>query len=272
MKRSIKSPLNYIGGKFYLAKWIISHFPTHKVYVEPFGGTAHVLCKKEPSDSTLEVYNDLNEDMVNLFRVLQDESKTEKLLFLLRFTPHSREWFCDLRDCKYLPPGIDESLCQAYRTIVLMKQSFAGNWMNRKASWAFDKKKASVNKSFFRMPEKLQKLIDRIRRVQIDGLDFRKIIERYDSPDTLFYCDPPYYEKEHYYEGKFSKADHQDLAELLNNIKGKAVLSYYDFPMIKEWYPEPKWRIERRDVCKPSHKVEAGGKRARAEELLIMNY
>ncbi len=272
MKTGIQSPLNYFGGKFYLASWIISHFPEHKIYVEPFGGAAHVLCRKDPSASALEVYNDLNEDMVNLFRVLQDESKTEKLLFLLKFTPHSRKWFCDLRDCKYLPPGIDESLCQAYRTLVLMKLSFAGRCINDKGSWSFDKSSGRVGKAFIRMPEKLQKLIDRIRRVQIDFLDFRDVIKRYDSPDTFFYCDPPYYEKEHYYKGNFSKKDHQDLANLLNNIQGKACLSYYDFPQIREWYPESKWRIERRDVCKPSHKVEAGGKRARAEELLIMNY
>lgn len=186
----IKSPLNYIGGKFFLASWIIEHFPEHKVYVEPFGGAGHVLCRKDPDISKLEVYNDTCSEIVNMFRVLQDEKKSEVLLMLLELTPHSRKWYCDLRDCKYLPPVVSEDLRQAYRTLILMKQSFAGHWMNRTGSWAFDKQKGSVSKSFFRMPEKLQNLINRIKKVQIDHLDFRECIKRYDSPDTLFYCDP----------------------------------------------------------------------------------
>ena len=270
MKAGIKSPLCYFGGKFYLASWIISHFPEHKVYVEPFGGGGHVLTQKE--SSSLDVYNDINEDMVNLFRVLQDKSKTEKLLFLLQNTPYSRKWYCDLRDCKYLPPGFNESVCQAYRTLVLMKLSFAGRCFNHKGSWRYSKKKDNIAKALFNMPEKLQMILDRIRKVQIDFLDFREVIRRYDSPGTLFYCDPPYFEKGQYYAGNFGEKDHKDLADILNKIEGKACLSYYDFPQIREWYPESKWRIERRDVCKPSHKVEAGGKRARAEELLLMNY
>ena len=271
--KGIKSPLKYIGGKFFLAPWIIEHFPEHKVYVEPFGGAGHVLCRKDPGISKLEVYNDTCSEIVNLFRVLQDEKKSEVLLMLLELTPHSREWYCDLRDYKYLPTVVSEELKQAYRTLVLMKQSFAGQWMNGTAHWGFNKQpKGSVSKSFFRMPEKLQNLINRIKKVQIDHLDFRECIKRYDSPDTLFYCDPPYYGKEFYYEVGFGEQEHRELAGLLNSIQGKAILSYYDFEFVSEWYPKNKWRIESKNIQKPSHKVEVGGTRARAEELLIMNF
>lgn len=269
----MKSPLQYMGGKFHIANWIISHFPDHKVYVEPFGGAGHVLCQKNPSDFDLEVYNDINGDMVNIFKVLQDEEKAKILLKYLYLTPYSRQYFYDVREEKYKIPVEDEDMQRAYKTLVMMKQSFSGNFMNRKPSWGFNINNIHKNKkakAFISLPDSLIKLIDRIKEVQIENLDFRDCIRKYDSKDTLFYCDPPYFEKEHYYEGNFGYEDHKELADILNNIQGKAILSYYDFPESMEWYKG--WRIVKKLTLAYSEKVKEGQKKQQREELLLMNY
>jgi len=266
----IRCHLNYMGGKYHLAKWIISNFPEHSIYVEPFGGVAHVLVQKYPSK--LEVYNDINIDVVNLFRVLQNKTKREELIGLLQFTPYSRKWLDDIRDGEYKIPTEDEEVRKAYRFLILTRLSFASNIYKHKPTWGYNLKKDKMIMSFVNFTDKyIYEIIERFKMVQIDMLDFRKVIEKYDSSDTLFYCDPPYWGCEYYYKGEFSKQDHIDLARMLNNIKGKACVSYYDFPELKELYPLSKWRIEKRGTFKHSEKV-IGNKRQKSEELLLMNY
>lgn len=100
----------------------------------------------------------------------------------------------------------------------------------------------------------------------IDNRDFREIFLVYDSPTTLFYVDPPYVGREKYYAGGFTEQDHRDLAEILNGIQGKAVLSYYDDPLVDELYPN--WR---RETFQSARQV-VNGKNNIAEELLLMNF
>ncbi|MCK1999907.1 DNA adenine methylase [[Brevibacterium] frigoritolerans] len=112
----------------------------------------------------------------------------------------------------------------------------------------------------------------RLRNVMIECLDFREIIKRYDSPESFFYIDPPYIGRENYYKGGFSESDHIELADMLRNIKGKALVSYYPDPLIDSLYSD--WRIEKTDalvgasVCK----AERGQKKKKETELFIMNY
>jgi len=267
----IKCHVSYVGGKYHLAKWIISNFPEHDVYVEPFGGSAHVLVQKYPSK--LEVYNDINIDIVNLFRVLQNKTKRKELIELLQFTPYSRKWFCDLRDGKYEAPTKDEEVKKAYRFIALSKQAFNGKVNNTTPSWSSNLDKAILTSSFINFTNKyIYELIDRFKQVQIESLDFKKLIKRYDSPETLFYCDPPYWDYEDYYKERFSKQDHVDLAKMLNNIEGKACVSYSPFEKLSELYPTAKWRRVERERAVSLQKKKKGEKREKAIELLIMNY
>jgi DNA adenine methylase len=259
-----------MGGKSRLASWIISHFPEHKIYVEPFAGAAHIICRKPPAD--LDVYNDINDEMINLFQVLQDNNKTDKLLRLLSFTPHSRRMFEMIRDNDYLPPTSDIKIQKAYKTLVIMKQGFSGDYMNRRPSWSYDRIKAQTCKSFESLPGSIMRIIQRLRQLQLESLDFRKCIEKYDSPDTLFYCDPPYYGKEHYYSGNFKKQDHIDLANNLNQIKGKACVSYYYFENLRKMYPSPKWKISQKTTTKFAGSVKPDQQRTKATEIILMNY
>ncbi|MFB5189053.1 DNA adenine methylase [Alicyclobacillus fastidiosus] len=106
--------------------------------------------------------------------------------------------------------------------------------------------------------------------MQIECRDFREVIECYDSPDTLFYCDPPYVGRENRYKGNFNERDHRDLAELLRGIKGQAIVSYYEDPLVNELYPE--WHRGFVDTYKYALPQDAGEERVKAREVLLMNY
>jgi DNA adenine methylase len=266
-----KSPIPRMGGKHYLAKWINSYFPEHKIYVEPFGGGAHVLCNKNPYISKLEVYNDSESKLVNIFKAIMDDESRELLIKKLMLTPYSRELFYEIRSDKY-KAFKDEFLNNVFRDLILMRQSFGGDWTNRIPSWGYIRTRNKMQVAFGNFPEKLMGLVQRFRMVQIENLDFRKIIKNYDSPDTLFYCDPPYIKKENYYEGSFNQKDHEELAEILNNIKGKAILSYYPCKLVRDSYWKNGWKIVQKKINLASAKVKQGEIKKKVSELLIMNY
>jgi len=274
----MKNPLKYVGGKFYLKKWIIANFPESKdwlCYVEPFGGAGHVIFEKGRRKEEVEVYNDINQNMINLFKVLQNEVLFNKLIRYLELTPYSREYFYELRDDKYEIPEENENLRKAYKYMVMMKMSFSGNAENCKPSWCYSKKNIKNNLlplAFSNFPQYLYDLVLRLKEIQIESLDFRKVIEKYDSPETLFYLDPPYWQCESYYQGKFSKQDHYDLSAMLNNIQGKFALSYYYFDELNELYPTNKFRYVEKEGVKCSQRSKEGELKQKSTELLIMNY
>jgi len=268
---SIKSPLIYIGGKYHLAKNIIGFFPKHTIYVEPFGGAAHVLCQKPRSMSVTEVYNDTNEEMINLFKVLLNPETAEELLEIYDLTPYSRQLFIEIRDGIYNLPIKNNMVKKAWETLVIMKQCFSGNFTNKKPSFGFDKHKHNKNASHVLFTGRLRNLIDRLRSIQIEKLDFRDCIKKYDSHETLFYCDPPYVDKEDYYTGVFNKKDHIDLAGLLNNIQGKVIVSYYPFEGFEGLYPQEKWNYKYFNIAKYSSITnKTNPKKPRAKELLLI--
>lgn len=225
-----KSPIFWYGGKYYQAKDIIELFPPHITYVEVFGGAAHVLFKKPPS--LVEVYNDINGDIVNFFRVLRTPQKAEQLMMLLQLTPYSRGECLTCRSTLH-DASVDD-VERARRWFVSLTQSFGGTF----TGWSYSKKEsyggmsAAVYKWLGRIHRDLPAAVERLRTVQIENLDFRDIIPRYDSKDTLFYLDPPYIpdtrKKRRVYDYEMSLDDHRDLVNILLNIKGKAVLSGYD--------------------------------------------
>jgi DNA adenine methylase len=260
----------YIGGKSRLAKWVISHFPpdyTKMTYVEAFGGAGWILFKKEPS--LVEVYNDNDELLVNLFIVLRDHFQEFKRR--AKRTLHSRRLFQmafqQIRE-GYFKDNIDKALCYA----IIATQSFGGN----QNSWGYCIS-ANTRKSggigWLPFLKRLNQIRYRLSTVQIECLDFRKVIEKYDTPNTLFYLDPPYVQKEHYYRMGFTEKDHRDLAEILKNIKGKFVLSYYPCDLVEELYKGFNWYTK--EVSKSSYGVTGYSRmrsRPRGTELLIKNF
>jgi len=272
MTKKVNPPVSYVGGKSHMRELLISLFPNHDTYVEVFGGSGNIILMKDPT--TCNVYNDIRGDIVTFFKVVQDKTKVYKLLSILHLTPYSRQYFHEIRDGKYRPPNIDDDIFTAYKVIFMMNQAFSAKFLNDTPVWAFSITTDVRIKRWIKVPSKLSKFIDILQRIQIENKDFKYIIQTYDTPNTLFYCDPPYYNLEKYYTDDFSVQDHNDLSNLLNNIKGKAIVSYYYFEGIEELYPKPKWNYM--DIDQPiySQKIynNKGETRQHKREYIIMNY
>jgi DNA adenine methylase len=214
-----RSPISWIGGKYVLANKIIPHFPPHTRYIEPFGGAMHILFRKSPVP--LEVYNDVDSRLVNFFRVVQ--SRPEALYDRLAFSLYSREWYEQEKLVMY---DTDASEIERAAAFYLVNRQCFGGKIN--GVWGIDYKGM---RPFFDFKERLAEGHERLKNVYIEHLDFRKLIPKYDAPDALFYCDPPYIfngtRGGKLYDNELANGDHADLVELLKGIKGKFVLSGY---------------------------------------------
>ena len=224
------TPVAWYGGKQNLSKYIIKIMPEHRTYVEVFGGGAAVLFAKPPSP--VEIYNDIDSGLVNFFRVLRDPEKYKKLQELLELTPYSREEFYYCRDTW---KDVDDEIERARRWYYVAASSFSGVWG---VSW---KHSAQTNmaKRYYNKISAFDKFHQRIKNVQIENLDFRDLIPKYDTKDTLFYLDPPYMQTTRRrpnegYVHEMSINDHKDLVKILLKIKGKAILSGYKTGLYKK--------------------------------------
>lgn len=222
-----------MGGKFYMRKHLLKLLPPHHTYVEVFGGGAQLLFAKPPSP--VEVYNDIDGELVNFFRVLRDPKKFKRFYRLVCLTPYSR---AEYYHCRQTWQQCKDEVERAYRWFVV-------NWMGfgtkgAKETWRYSvigsKRNMSASVSaWLSCIERLPDCHARLARVQIDNRDFRDILRIYDTPETLFYCDPPYvsdtYVASREYAYTMTLDDHRDLVDLLLRIKGMALLSGYRHPI-----------------------------------------
>lgn len=251
----IKHPvLKYYGSKFRLAEWIISFFPPHKHYVEPFGGAANVLLCKDPS--RLETFNDLNDDIVNFFRVLRENP--QDLIEQIELTPWSRTEY--VRCLQKIPHGSSVEL--ARRLFFRLAMSFSGQYNTCRGSW----RRHTNNKRLFNPETRRQSLIDasqRLLTVQIENRDALKLMLELDSEETLFYLDPPYVfstrTTSKAYSHEMRDSDHRRFAELLYGLKGYVVLSGYPSAIYEELFEQKGWlKFERAArVLGGASKIEA---------------
>lgn len=230
--------IRYHGGKFRLADWIISHFPKHETYVEPFGGGASVLLSKSPS--RMEVYNDLDNDVVNFFEVLRDQPSAIELAKQIELTPYSRTEFLNARadtDCKI----------EKARRLVIRAQMGFGSAGATKGNTGFRLDTARGGSDIVTIWQRQPKIIiqaaARLKKVLIENRDAIKVIQDHDRIDTLFFVDPPYVLDTRNMGGKAYKheltnADHEQLVGVLLNCKGKVILCGYDHPI----YQRLKWK------------------------------
>lgn len=250
----MNSFISWIGGKKLLRNKIIEQFPrsgSFDRYIEVFGGAGWVLFAKD-KHANMEVYNDVNGELVNLFRIVKyhPEALQKELDSLLM----SREVFFD--ELHRNTRGITD-IQRAARYFILIKESFG----------------TSLD-SFGVSPKNMQNAVEflsrasaRLNSVVVENLDFEQLIKTYDRETALFYLDPPYYEAEKYYPDRFNLEDHKRLREALRRIKGKFVLSYNDCPEIRELYKDCVIaEVERQDNLV----AKVGGRRYR--ELIIKNF
>ncbi len=249
----MNSFISWIGGKKLLRKKILEQFPEQgevERYVEVFGGAGWVLFGKD-SHASLEVFNDANSELINLYRCVKyhPEALQKELDGLLM----SRELFFD---AIHQNAGLTD-IQRAARFFTAIKESYG-----------------SDRKSFGLRPKNLQKAVDflslasgRLAKVVIEHQDFEQILKTYDSPKTLFYLDPPYYSTEKYYPDRFLAADHLRLKEALAKISGRFLLSYNDCKEIRDLYRG--YEILKVDRANNLKNKEQGN---RYQELLIKNY
>lgn len=237
--------LRYHGGKWKLAPWIISHMPPHRVYVEPYGGAASVLLRKPPLPT--EVWNDLDEELVNLFRTLQDKAAADRLTRKVALTPFARAEF----DLSY--ESAPDPVERARRFIV---RSFFGYGSKACVSPAKNGFRclrtgdASPAVDWSRYPAALARIVKRFQGVVVENRPALDVIRRFDRPETLFFVDPPYVHgqrnlEQGCYSHELTDADHEDLARTLHEVQGMVMLSGYKSQLYDELYAG--WtRVERK--------------------------
>lgn len=214
-------PFSYIGSKLNVLEYILRNIPKHVCYVEVFCGSAAVFFNKPKSK--VEVINDLNTDIYTFFKVLREDY--DNLIQMLENTPYSRKMFYELRDYK---PKND--LERAWRFYSLVYMSY-GNIYRKKPSFGRGITTNEATK-FKNKVSSLYNFRDRLRDAIIENLDFRECILKYDSPNTFFYCDPPYLKsRECDYLFPMSEAEHKEFIDLAKNIKGKCMISHYEHPL-----------------------------------------
>lgn len=245
----------YIGGKFYLLKKLISLIPEHRTYVEVFGGAGTLLINK--SASKVEVFNDIDGDLINLFMVVRDKPRQfiKRFRWLLYSRESNKRWSKELKT--------NDRVERAVRFYYVLRSSFSGNFG---AGWSFARNKPQC---LFNSLKQINLIAQRLKRVHIDHLDFRKCIRIWDSKNTFFFLDPPYYGK-HRYRYNLTEKDHLALRDMLGKVKGKWLLTYNDHPKIRKLYKN--FKIQRAFMWNTSSSVEAGQRRKRFANLIITNY
>lgn len=258
--------LRYHGGKWKLAPWIISNLPKHRIYVEPFGGAASVLLRKNRSYA--EVYNDLDGEIVNLFRIMRDHG--DDLLDRLKLTPFARDEFIESYQSS------DDKIEQARRTVVRAFMGFGSSSVTsaRHVTSRFTSPstgfRSNSNRSgntpahnWKNYVEAAWNIIERLRGVVIENRNADVIINQHDSKDTLFYIDPPYMPETrdigNDYRHEMSEEDHKLLAHQLSKVEGMVVLSGYPCAL----YDEELYKDWKRIECK----AFADGAKARVEVI-----
>jgi len=234
----------WYGGKFSHLDWLLPLLPPCHHYCEPFAGSAAVMLNREPCP--VETYNDMDGEVVNFFRVLRAEK--DRLVEVIGLTPFSREEFA--LACE-IDPEL-EPLERARRFYIRARQVRTG--LAQRASlgrWANCKQTSRAGMSgvisrWLGAVEALPEIADRLLRVQIENRPAIDVIQLYDSPKTLFYCDPPYVHQtrgdSQAYGYEMTDEEHVALAKVLNAAKGMAAISNYQCDLMDRLYPSPKWR------------------------------
>lgn len=238
----VTSPaLRYHGAKFRLAPWLLQHFPPHRCYVEPFGGAAGVLLQKPRCYA--EVYNDLDGEICNFFRVLRDPDQSSQLLQQLELTPYARDEF----DLSYSHAA--DPVESARRTAVRACMGF-GSAGATKGSTGFrsdtTRTYSTAQHLWVRYPEALRAVISRLQGVLIENRPALDVLRQHDAPDTLHFVDPPYLHETRvmqgagnrgYYRHEMTDADHLELLGTLRSLKGMVILCGYPSQLYNDSLP-----------------------------------
>ena len=278
--------ISYIGGKSKIGKWIVPFYPSDiETYVEPFSGMFwcffNMGLDKYPNLKKV-VYNDYNPLNYNLFKCVQNPSELLRAINSIDcqkqgvdITPSIyKEQFVRFQAEIFsqgfsVEPG-DYEVAAKY--VYILTQVFSGS---KPETSNFIDLKGKYKSKYLTFRDKLSKpdWVDHFLKItDVENMDFSDVIDKYDSPSTYIYLDPPYWKTENYYSNHdFDRQDHERLAKVLHKVKGKFSLSYYDFELLRTWFPENEYRWVKKEFAKAAS-AKKGEKQNMGEELLIMNY
>ncbi len=227
----MKTVIKYPGAKWSLAKWIISYFPGHHSYLEPFFGSGAVLFNKPRSH--IETVNDLDKNVVNLFHWIRDDP--EKLAHEIYFTPYSRQVYDEA--FRAVP---EDSLQKAVNFYICLNMGRGFRTNGERVGWKNDvqgRERAYAARDWCNLPEKIMQAAERLRGVQIENRPAVELIQRFNSEKVLVYCDPPYMlETRHGKQYRYEMDDrgHEELLAVLLRHKGPALISGYDTGLYRD--------------------------------------
>ena len=264
----MRSPIIYPGGKGSMTTRILKYIPKHKTYLEPFFGGGSIFFKKQPCG--FETINDINSDVINLFKTIRDKGK--EFREYMELTPCSREIFEESKSYKEYEAGSFE---RAVLYFINLRQSFSavGEAWGYSINNTDNRKKAqSVNRWLFCI-KSLPEIIERLKHAQIENDDFEKAIKRFDNQDSFIYCDPPYLLKtrksKKLYTFEMTDKDHERFLDACLNAKGKIMISGYNSDMydsaLKSW---DKKEFNVIDNMSNSRLIKPG----KRVEIIWMNY
>ena len=227
----MKSVLKYPGSKWSLAKWIISHFPEHHSYLEPFFGSGAVLFNKPRSN--IETVNDLDGNVVNLFEWIKKDP--ERLAHEIYYTPYARQVY---EDAFAAVP--EDGLGKAVNFYLRLNMGHGFRTNGEKVGWKNDvqgREKAYAAQDWIHLPEKILQAAERLRGVQIENRPALDVIQRFNYKNVLIYCDPPYMlETRHgkQYLCEMDNKAHMELLEMLLQHRGSVLISGYDTELYRD--------------------------------------
>jgi len=278
--------LSWIGGKSKIGKWLVDYYPQDmEVYTEAFGGMYwcyfNMDLKKYPNLKKI-VYNDFNFLNYNLFKCVQNPTE---LLNAINSIPVQKlgvsETPVELKDRFYqyqselFSSGFTTDVPNyevAAKYVYIVTQVFSGS---KPETSSFIDLKGKYKSKYLTFRDKLLKpdWIEHFLKItDVENLDFEDLIKKYDGETTFHYVDAPYFKTENYYSNHdFGRQDHERLANVLKQSKGKFGMSYYDFDLLHQWFPENEYRWERKLFAKAAA-AKKGQTQNMGEELLIMNY
>lgn len=278
--------LSYIGGKSKIGKWITPFYPTDmETYVETFGGMFwcfyNMDLEKYPNLKTV-VYNDFNPLNYNLFKCLENPTELLKAVNSIpcqekgvNNTPELYKiFFGNFQQSLFSGDLVIKSpdYMMAAQYAYILTQVFSGS---KPESSSFIDLKGKYKSKYLTFRDKLAnpKWVEKFLKItNVENLDFDTVIQKYDSKSTYFYLDPPYWKTENYYSNHdFDRGDHERLAKTLHQVKGKFSLSYYEFDLLRKWFPQPQYRWESKEFAKAAAATK-GKTQNKGTELLILNY
>ncbi len=264
---SVKSPINRIGGKHFLTGWLSRYIPGHTLYCEVFAGAGHLLFAKTPSPA--EVINDIDGYLISFFQVVKDSEKRERLIQELGYTPYSRMIWQAMRDNWKQGALPQDEITRVAQWYYLNRTCFAGD--SETGGFAVPSVTGrNPVQSFRNSIDSFDAIAGRLRNVCIENLDYAECLKRYDSSGTLFYIDCPYYGSKDYYGNSFTEQDHHGLSELLQGIKGKAMVSHYANGLYDRLYQG--WNRYEFESFKGSHKAGQGAEKPKTLEVIYCNF